>query len=672
MHPEKAEIQSEFDINNPEFSAAWQLLNDTSQSVFLTGKAGTGKSTFLRHLTGKTKKKFVVLAPTGIAAVNVGGQTLHSFFRIPLKPLLPDDPDFAVTKLRQRLKYSKQFIKLLKAIDLIIIDEISMVRADVIDFIDRVLRVYTGNMRLPFGGKQMLFVGDVFQLDPVVTGNDRDILSHSYTAFNFFNAFVFKEIDLVPIELTKVYRQEEKSFVEILDRIRMGKPSTQDLVTLNSRVTRNDERNIDESSEYTMTIATRREMVDAINERHLGELKTPSIIFKGTIEKDFPDSSLPTDLNLELKVGAQVVFVRNDPEKRWVNGSLGKVTQCLPDLLTVKTEDGEEHEVQMEKWLNVKYVFNEKTRQVDEIELGSFCQYPVKAAWALTIHKSQGLTFNNVIIDLGKGAFSGGQTYVALSRSRSLEGIKLLSPIRERDIYVKPEIERFARLFNNKGLFENAVNTSKAELLYKSASQAIDRGNFAEALENYAEALTLKPEIGRRDDVKRLVRLKTRKIDELTYQIAELKGKLNEERRKLTEVARSYVNSANELSGEGWEADSALAQYNRALDLVDDYAPAIYGKATLLLKIGRLDEAYNLFNLLAAGKSQDSWKGFLGIGQIYESDGDDFNAVSMYLKAHEAVPKNKTPLKHLIDVFIKLRDFESANIYKNKLRRLSQ
>lgn len=195
------------DTDNPEFQSAWSLIEKTNQSIFLTGKAGTGKSTFLRYITENTKKKFVVLAPTGIAAVNVGGQTLHSFFRIPLKPMLPDDPDFSVRRMRQRLKYPPDHIKLIRELDLIIIDEISMVRSDIIDFIDRVLRVYSTNMRQPFGGKQLLLVGDVFQLEPVVTGDERDILSRYYTSFYFFNAIAFKQIDIVPIELVKVYRQ---------------------------------------------------------------------------------------------------------------------------------------------------------------------------------------------------------------------------------------------------------------------------------------------------------------------------------------------------------------------------------------------------------------------------------------------------------------------------------
>lgn len=309
---------SDIDLDNAEFKMALDVLEHTRNSVFLTGRAGTGKSTFLRYLTSVTKRKYIVLAPTGIAAVNVGGQTLHSFFRIPLIPLLPDDAEFSVQRIRQRLKYSSSHIKLIRALDLIIIDEISMVRADVIDFIDKVLRIYTGNMRVPFGGKQMLFVGDVFQLEPVVTGNDRDVLCHAYSSFYFFNARVMQQMQPVSIELQKVYRQDEKHFISILDNVRMGIADNSDLLALNARYTPNAENteSTDKDTEFKMTIATRRDMVDSINDRHLKALKTPVVTYKGTIEKDFPTNSLPTDLNLELKVGAQVVFIKNDPDRR--------------------------------------------------------------------------------------------------------------------------------------------------------------------------------------------------------------------------------------------------------------------------------------------------------------------------------------------------------------------
>lgn len=610
----KAKKLPEIDMSNAEFGATLSLIEKTNRSIFLTGKAGTGKSTFLRYITATTEKKFVVLAPTGIAAVNVGGQTMHSFFKIPLKPLLPDDPDFAVRRLRQRLKYSKQLIKLIRELDLIIIDEISMVRADVIDFIDRVLRVYSGNMKQPFGGKQMLLVGDVFQLEPVVTGNDRDILSHAYSSFYFFSANVFREMNIVPIELTKVYRQEEQSFVNLLDHIRMGTPSQTDLNLLNSRYTPNGSSGTDSvSAEFTMTIATRRDMVDNINERHLAELPAPVVCYEGLIENDFPTNALPTDLMLELKEGAQVVFVKNDPERRWVNGTVAVVERCQPDCVTVRTEDGEEHEVERERWSNVKYVYNEKTHQVDEIELGAFTQYPLKLAWALTIHKSQGLTFGKVIIDIGRGAFAGGQTYVALSRCRSLEGITLVNPISHRDIYVKPEISQFARQFNNPRLIESAIEVSRSDALFRSASAAFDSGRYADAIAAYNEAVSIQPEIAGRADVKRLLALKALKIKALSESIRQRDEQLAENRRRFESIAADYVKTADTLGGEGWEADAAIAQYDKALYIAPGYVPALFGKARMFVKTGQIDEAYDICEQLSKIEPTTDWLTMLGL-----------------------------------------------------------
>ena len=660
---------SKIDLTNPEFSVAQSLLEDTNQSIFLTGKAGTGKSTFLRHLTAKTKKKYVVLAPTGIAAVNVGGQTMHSFFKIPLKPLLPDDPDFAVPRLRGRLKYSKSHIKLIKSLELIIIDEISMVRADIMDFVDRVLRVYSGNMRQPFGGKQLLLVGDIFQLEPVVTGNDRDILSRAYSSFFFFNANVFKEMEIVPIELTKVYRQDEQRFVTLLDTIRTGLATQTDINLINSRYHPNSAVSKG-SKDFTITIATRREMVDAINERHLENLPTPSVTFEGVIENDFPLNALPTDLNLELKVGAQVVFVKNDSDKRWVNGTIGVVSKCLPGDITVKLEDGEEHDVEIERWSNVKYVFNEKTRKVDEIELGAFMQYPLKPAWALTIHKSQGLTFNNVIIDIGKGAFAAGQTYVALSRCRSLEGITLLNPISNRDIYVRPEVIKFAAKFNNSNLIESAIEKSRADTLFKSAADAFNSRNYGRAFELYSEALSLRPEVGRMPNVKRLLHIKALEFHKLNQTIVSLNNRLKDDAARFKELADRYVKTADELSGEGWEAEAAIAQYNKALELSPDYPPAILGKARIYERLGQFNDAHDMYVMLLSVDKDNAWKGYIGLGDIAQSEDDDFIAISNYLNAHDKAPEQSEPLKRLVELYERLLDFDSANIYKRKLERL--
>ena len=307
------------DKQNKEFQDALNLIKYTRQSLFLTGKAGTGKSTFLRYICENSKKKHVVLAPTGIAAINAGGSTLHSFFKLPFYPLLPDDPNFSLQKgrIHDFFKYTKTHRKLLQELELVIIDEISMVRADIIDAVDRILRVYSHNLREPFGGKQILLVGDVFQLEPVVKSDEREILNRFYPTPYFFSARVFSQIDLVSIELQKVYRQSDPVFIGVLDRIRNNTVGATDLQLLNRRYGTDIEQS---EEDLYITLATRRDQVDHINERKLNELPGEAVTFSGNIQGDFPESSLPTSQELVLKTGAQVIFIKNDFEKRWVNG----------------------------------------------------------------------------------------------------------------------------------------------------------------------------------------------------------------------------------------------------------------------------------------------------------------------------------------------------------------
>ena len=293
------EKEVSIDLENPEFQNVWKLIRFTRQSVFLTGKAGTGKSTFLKYICDNVRKEHVVLAPTGIAAVNVGGVTLHSFFRIPFKPLLPDDPEFDMKRMRDRMKYPKELINLIKNVELIVIDEISMVRADIIDFVDKILKVYTGNFREPFGGKQMLFVGDIFQLEPVVTGDMRDVLARYYPQPYFFNAGVFGDMKIVPVELLKVYRQTDSDFVGLLDRVRVGRPLRDDISRLNAKVIRRDDAKRDDGR-MVMTLATTRDIVDNINSRRLDELHASEIVYTGMVKGDFPMNSLPTSIELVL------------------------------------------------------------------------------------------------------------------------------------------------------------------------------------------------------------------------------------------------------------------------------------------------------------------------------------------------------------------------------------
>lgn len=661
----KAKIDSRIDLDNPEFQNAWQLINYTRRSVFLTGKAGTGKSTFLRYIVENIRKKTVVLAPTGIAAVNVGGQTLHSFFKIPLKPILPTDPDFAIRTLRKRMKYSSSHVKLLRQLDLIIIDEISMVRADIIDFIDKILRVYCHNMREPFGGKQLLLVGDIFQLEPVVTGDARDVLAHYYNAPYFFNALAFNELAILPIELRKVYRQDDADFISLLDRVRAGQPAEADIRRLNAKLIPSEQ--VDRlSADMTMTIASRRDMVDHINERHLNELKTLEIVYKGIIKGDFPMNALPTDLELSLKVGAQIVFIKNSPDRRWVNGTLGIVDSLSDEKICVRLEQGNVVEVEPEVWGNIRYQYNEEKGTVDEIELGSYMQFPVKLAWALTIHKSQGLTFNKVIIDIGRGAFTGGQTYVALSRCRSFDGISLCSTLNMRDIFVNRHIIDFASRFNNQKLIAEAIESSKADDFYNKSSKAFDMRDFYSAVDYLAQAIESRNEL-KKPTVRRLIARKLAIISQLEHKIQILNEKIESDRKRFHELSDTYVTLGNECAEAG-EYAPALANYNKALELAPDNYMALLLMAQLVGENGETDKAVSLLKEAVAINPDDT-RALVSIGDIYSAEGDMAAAMDFFLRAHAIDVYDKKILRRIISLFENMGDEESAEHYKKLLKR---
>jgi len=557
--------QPAIDSDNAEMQQALQIILFTRRSLFLTGKAGTGKSTFMRNLAATTKKKHIVLAPTGIAAINAGGSTLHSFFKLPFHPLLPNDSRYTPRNIRDTLKYNSEKCKLLREVELIIIDEISMVRADIIDFIDKVLRIYNRNMREPFGGKQLLLVGDIYQLEPVIKEEERQLLRPFYPSNFFFDARVFKEMQLVSVELRKVYRQKDPLFIELLDHIRTSRVTTADLSLLNNRVNASIET---PETHLSITLSTRRDTVDYINEKQLSTLPGEPTIFYGSIEGDFPESSLPTPIELEVKTGAQILFIKNDKDKRWINGTLGTIIGFGDEedgKIYVRTEDGRDFDVEQEVWSNVRYTFNEKEQKIEEQEIGTYRQFPLRLAWAITVHKSQGLTFTNVKIDFTGGVFAGGQTYVALSRCTSLKGISLREPIRRDDIFVRPEVVSFARNYNNHNIINSALQESKADKEYADAVKAFEKGDMQRALDAFFLAIHSRYDI-EKPAAKRLIRRKLNTINLLKDALQQAKEEQQRREKLLKQLATEYTLLGKESEKEGI-IGAAIRNYEKALEL---------------------------------------------------------------------------------------------------------
>lgn len=435
---EIAALNSEalFDKDNQEQVYAYEMISKTQNSFFLTGRAGTGKTSFLKYVQKNIRKNFVILAPTGVAAINAGGTTIHSFFGLNYGVIGPKD----IAEVNSRK------ISVIKNVDTIIIDEVSMVRCDIMDAIDRALR-HIRKSPEAFGGVQMVFVGDLFQLPPIATASDSDLLSKIYGthSFYFYRSKAIQRIALPKIEFLRIYRQKDEQFIKILDSFRLGNVTPSILRQVNERVT----GSILDKDDYRITLTSYKNDAELINRTRLSEIDSQSYFYEASYERDWTRCKDVAEDVLELKVGAHVMFTRNDSNGRWVNGTIGRISELTENSIQVCLGNGESEFVGKERWDAIEYVYNEETKEIKQSVVGSVTQYPLRLAWAMTIHKSQSLSFDKVAIDFGFGAFTYGQAYVALSRCRSLAGLQLLKPITFRSVQVSQEIIAFASSFND-------------------------------------------------------------------------------------------------------------------------------------------------------------------------------------------------------------------------------
>lgn len=438
------------DTTNINFQLAADFIQYTNRSVFLTGKAGTGKTTFLKYIKNHSFKQTAILAPTGVAAINAGGVTIHSFFQLPFTPFIPDSKGFQVPNdiatdkngLIGRIKLTGDRRKILQQLELLIIDEISMVRCDVLDAIDTVLRHFRGKYYEPFGGVQVLLIGDMYQLPPVVKDEEWQLLSPYYSSPYFFDSRVIELQPPAYIELDKIYRQSDSQFISVLNKVRNNEMDEEGFNLLHQQYQPDFQPG---KKDGYITLTTHNNKADAINSKELADLKGKPFSFKALVTGDFNEKSYPADETLQLKVGAQVMFMKNDVERRYFNGKIGLIEQMEEDkILVLCNGENAPIEVKKEVWKNIRYSLDKATQQVKEDEIGSFTQYPLRLAWAITIHKSQGLTFVKAVIDAG-AAFAPGQVYVALSRCTSLEGIVLHSKITSSSLFSDQNIIYFTR-----------------------------------------------------------------------------------------------------------------------------------------------------------------------------------------------------------------------------------
>ena len=454
-------------MSNPELDLAFNFVENTGVNIFLTGRAGTGKTTFLHNLRIRSPKRMIVVAPTGVAAINAGGVTIHSFFQLPFGYYVPD----SVRKNGDERKFSKIKINIIRSIELLVIDEISMVRADMLDAVDSVLRRYRNNS-LPFGGVQLLMIGDLHQLAPVIRSDEWETLKSYYDTPYFFDSNALKASQYRVVELKHIYRQKDSKFIDLLTKVRNGDLDSASLSDINNRFIKDFSPN---KKDGYITLTSHNSTAKKVNDIKLKDLKNEEYTYTAVIEGNFPESQYPIDYQLVLKEGAQVMFTRNDsPEKRYVNGTIGEIISISDDSIQVKTTTCTEIiNVEVAQWKNIKYSLDTATKEITEIIEGAFNQYPLKTAWAITIHKSQGLTFDKVVIDAAN-SFSHGQVYVALSRCRTLEGVVLSSPIRLDSIKKDIVVQGFSDNVENNPLTEQNLLDDRQKYFHSILIELFD------------------------------------------------------------------------------------------------------------------------------------------------------------------------------------------------------
>lgn len=559
----------QIDSQNHEQQLAYELVANTNSSFFLTGRAGTGKTTFLHNVQKLVGKQFITLAPTGVAAILAGGDTIHSFFGLPMEVCTPGTcGNMNETRI----------LTLLHA-DTIIIDEVSMVRCDVMDAIDYTMRKALRN-NMPFGGKQMIFVGDMFQLPPVVKqGPEKDLLKDLYRTedFFFYKSDAIKRMRLVKIEFQKVYRQDDEHFLHILENVRMNKVTPEDIMHLNSRV-----RVPSEEDGVVITLASINKTADQINLQKLEEIDAEEFVYEGTVDGTFEEKRFPVELKLRLKVGAQVMFTRNDQQKRWANGTLGKVTKLTKDEISVTLNNGETYVVPCCSWESYSYDYNKEERKMKKELTGTFTQFPLKLAWAITVHKSQGMTFDRLSLDLSRGMFAAGQLYVALSRVRSLDGLYLSKNVIPQYAHTSREVLTYASEYNNEQQIGNEIESGKA------VYGALQQNDYDEAAKQYLMLVAKKAEDG---DFREAIQQAKRFLDILVCD-EHLYGAIEK-------VPDTLLHASSHWAPKFLAALLSLyaQKYEEALTLISEVlerhqcAEALYIKSRALAKLERYTEA---------------------------------------------------------------------------------